>query len=48
MVCCSSPELLGDKSRKEVHSMRLNIRHANHTEVGNDKEDKEEGGENAK
>ncbi|KAK8800828.1 hypothetical protein WA588_001659 [Blastocystis sp. NMH] len=40
-------ELLGDKSRKEIHSMRLNIRHANHTEVGNDKEDKEDGGDNA-
>ena len=28
--------------------MRLNIRHANHTEVGNDKEEKEDGGDNAK
>ena len=43
-----SAELLGDKSRKEIHSMRLNIRHPNHTEVGNDKEDKEDGGDNAK
>ena len=28
--------------------MRLNIRRVNHTDVGNEKEDKEEGGDNAK